>query len=90
MGIDWVSFEEKQMKYRENAKGDFYQLIFSAMKEKLNQNSMVKEVLLATGSLKLRPDHDQGPDSPPAWKYFDIWMELRSELQKNETQNLKK
>lgn len=78
--IDWVSFEGKQIKYLENAKGDFYQLIWDAEMAKLNQNKNVKELLLKTGTLILKPDHHQSPDSAPAWKYYEIWMDIRSQL----------
>jgi len=83
MGIDWVTFEGKQMKYRANERGEFYKLIVAATREKVRQNPAVKKVLLATGDLTLKPDHHQSPDSPPAWHYFEILMELRTELQKD-------
>jgi predicted NAD-dependent protein-ADP-ribosyltransferase YbiA (DUF1768 family) len=70
------------MKYFEDAKGDFYKLIVAAMKEKLKQNPKVREVLLKTGDLKLLPDHHQEAGAPPAWRYNEIWMEIRDELRK--------
>lgn len=81
MGIDWVTYQGKQMPYHFMGKGDFYNLIVRATRAKLEQNREVKRILLATGDLKLRPDHHQEPASPPAWHYFDIWMQLRDELQ---------
>ena len=81
MGIRWVTFEGRRMEYRSQSKADHYGLIVEAMRAKLEQNPRVREVLLATGNLILRPDHIQEPDSPPEWKYFEIWMEIRSELQ---------
>jgi predicted NAD-dependent protein-ADP-ribosyltransferase YbiA (DUF1768 family) len=80
LGIEWVTYHGRKMKYLENAKGDFYQVIWRAENEKVNQNADVKRILLKTGDLKLRPDHAQSPTSPPAWKYFDIWMEIRAQL----------
>lgn len=80
LGITWVTFEGKRIEYLERAKGEFYQLIFEAQRAKLNQNPGVKEILRKTGDLKLLPDHHQAADSAPAWKYFDIWMELRGSL----------
>jgi hypothetical protein len=41
----------------------------------------VKRILLSTGNLVLRPDHHQEPNPPAEWQYFQIWMDLRSELQ---------
>lgn len=79
--ITWVTYRGRRMEDRAPLKGPFYDLIRAAMKAKLDQNENVRAVLLRTGDLKLLPDHHQEPHAPPAWKYFDIWMELRSELQ---------
>jgi predicted NAD-dependent protein-ADP-ribosyltransferase YbiA (DUF1768 family) len=81
MGIDWVTFEGKRMPYRSKEHGEHYRLIREAMRAKLEQNPKVREVLLSTGTLKLLPDHHQDPSSPDEWKYFDIWMEYRTQLQ---------
>ena len=81
MGIDWVTFEGHRMPYRSRQPGEHYRLITAAMRAKLEQNPKVREVLLATGDLVLRPDHFEEPDSPPEWLYFRLWMEIRSELQ---------
>jgi len=53
----------------------------AAMRAKLEQNPKVREILLATGDLALRPDHFEESDAPPEWLYFRIWMEIRNELQ---------
>lgn len=79
MGINWVSFEGQRFEYWTRDKGEHYRLIVQAMHEKLRQNPKVREVLLSTGDLKLRPDHYQEPDAPPAWRYYEIWMRIRSE-----------
>jgi predicted NAD-dependent protein-ADP-ribosyltransferase YbiA (DUF1768 family) len=81
LGIDWVTFEGRRMPYRSPTKGEHYRLIVAAMRAKLDQNPKVREILLATGSLTLLPDHIQEPDAPPEWRYFQIWMDLRAELQ---------
>jgi predicted NAD-dependent protein-ADP-ribosyltransferase YbiA (DUF1768 family) len=81
MGIDWVTFEGQRTEYRSKKKADHYRLIVEAMRAKLEQNPLVREVLLSTGDLVLRPDHIQEPDPPAEWQYFKIWMDLRSELQ---------
>jgi len=80
LGIDWVTFEGEKIQYRENAKGKFYKLIWEAEWEKLKQNPQVRETLLKTGNLKLRPDHHEEPEAAPAWRYYEIWMEIRSQL----------
>lgn len=78
VGIEWVSFEGKRMKYWSKTPGEHYQLIFDAMRAKLEQNPEVRKVLKSTGSLILRPDHHQEADAPPEWRYFEIWMKLRA------------
>lgn len=82
LGITWVSFEGKHMEYRPAHPGEHYRLIAAAMREKVRQNPEVKKVLLATGDLMLRPDHHQEANAPAAWRYYDIWMQLRAELRK--------
>lgn len=84
MGIDWVTYKGHRMPYYHVGKGEHYDLIVRATRAKLEQNPEVKRVLLATGDLKLRPDHHQPDDAPPSWRYFDIWMQLRSELQQGD------
>jgi len=81
MGIDYVTFEGNRMIYKSREHGEHYRLIVAAMREKLRQNPQVRQTLLATGNLILRPDHHQSPSDPDEWRYFDIWMQFRSELQ---------
>ncbi len=85
MGIDWVTFEGKRFAYKSPVPAEHYRLIFEAMREKLKQNQNVRQILLGTGDLKLRPDHQQDPSSPPEWRYFEIYEKLREEIrdQKN-------
>jgi predicted NAD-dependent protein-ADP-ribosyltransferase YbiA (DUF1768 family) len=80
MGIDWVTFESRQFAYRSKEPGEHYRLIVDATRAKVDQNPDVKRVLLATGDLILRPDHYGEPDPPPEWKYYEILMQIRSEL----------
>ncbi len=82
LGIDWVTFENQRMPYRSPARGEHYRLIVEAMRAKLRQNPQVRETLLATGDLVLKPDHHQSASDPDEWRYFEIWMQLRSELQR--------
>lgn len=81
MGIGWVTFEGAKMEYRAPGESDFYKLIVSATREKVRQNPNVQKVLLATGKLILKPDHHEETNSALAWHYFDILMQIRSELQ---------
>jgi predicted NAD-dependent protein-ADP-ribosyltransferase YbiA (DUF1768 family) len=82
MGIDWITFEGKRLKYRSDQAEEHYRLIVEATRAKVQQNPPVQKVLLATGDLILKPDHHQPPDARPASRYYDILMQIRSELQK--------
>ena len=81
LGIDWVTFGGKRFPYRSATPGEHYRLIVAAMRAKLEQNPEVKRILLATGDLILKPDHHGEREPPPEWKYYDIWMQIRSEMQ---------
>jgi predicted NAD-dependent protein-ADP-ribosyltransferase YbiA (DUF1768 family) len=83
MDINWVTYKGVKMTYRTTKKAAHYRLIKRIMSEKLLQNAEVKKILLATGNLVLMPDHKQRAGTPPAWKYNQIWMEFRSQIQDN-------
>ena len=80
--INWVSYKGKKMLYRQQGISPFYKLIRKAMVAKLKQNNEVKTLLLKTGQLILKPDHLQGADVPKAWRYSEIYMDFRSQLQR--------
>jgi len=80
MKITWVSFEGKRFEYKPAVPGEHYKLIVAATWEKVKQNPEVKKVLLSTGDLVLKPDH-QEPNAPAAWHYYEILMQIRKELQ---------
>lgn len=82
MKIGWVSFEGQRFAYRPKQPGRHYRLIVAATRAKVSQNPEVKKVLLTTGDLIFRPDHHQEPNAPAAWRYFDILMNIRKELQR--------
>jgi predicted NAD-dependent protein-ADP-ribosyltransferase YbiA (DUF1768 family) len=84
MGISWVTFEGKRLEYRQPSRGEHYQLIEAATREKVWQNPEVEKVLLSTGDLILKPDHHQRPDAPPAWRYYDILTQIRAEIRRGE------
>ena len=87
MGIDWVTFDGKRMKYWSMEKGEHHRIIVAAMRAKLEQNPKVKQILLSTGDLVLRPDHYQEENPPAEWRYFHIWMDFRSELKTSPVQD---
>jgi hypothetical protein len=82
LGIDWATFEGKRFPYRAQKPGKHYELIVAATREKVAQNESVRKVLLQTGDLILKPDHYGEPNAPPEWRYYEILMRLRSDLQK--------
>jgi hypothetical protein len=82
MGIDWVTFEGQKMTYKEEGESPFYKLIVQVMGAKLEQNPQVKNVLLETGDLTLKPDHfDADAATLRAWQYYAIWTQFRSSLE---------
>jgi hypothetical protein len=84
LGITWVSFEGKRMEYRPVAPGEHYRLIVAATREKVHQNPEAQRVLLATGDLVLKPDHQQEANAPAAWRYYEILTQIRNELKREE------
>ncbi len=89
MGITWITFAGKQFEYKPERPGEQYRLIVAATWEKVRQNPEVRKVLLATGDLILKPDHHQGPNPPPAWRYYEILMQIRTELQKRNPKRMR-
>jgi predicted NAD-dependent protein-ADP-ribosyltransferase YbiA (DUF1768 family) len=80
LGINWVTYKNQKMQYRTEMKLDHFNLIKRAMLAKLKQNSEVENILKNTKDLILLPDHEQKNNTPPAWKYNEIWMEIRNNL----------
>lgn len=80
LNVNWVSYLGKQMTYRTKEKGEHYKLIYRALLAKIKQNPKLAALLKKTKGLKLVPDHRQGPETPPAWRYCDILMDIRSKL----------
>jgi predicted NAD-dependent protein-ADP-ribosyltransferase YbiA (DUF1768 family) len=86
LGITWATFEGKRFEYRAAIPGEHYRLIVDATREKVKQNANVRKVLLQTGDLILKPDHYGEPNAPPEWRYYEILMQIRSDLTKNPKQ----
>jgi predicted NAD-dependent protein-ADP-ribosyltransferase YbiA (DUF1768 family) len=80
MGITWVTFEGRRIEYRPEVPGEHYQLIVAVTWAKVLQNPNVKQVLLSTGDLTLKPDHHQEPNAPAAWRYYEILTQIRTAL----------
>lgn len=80
MGINWISYQGERFDYKSSGAFLHYGLVYRAIHAKVLQNPTVKELLIKTGDLKLRPDHEQKPDVTPAYKYFEICMRIREGL----------
>jgi predicted NAD-dependent protein-ADP-ribosyltransferase YbiA (DUF1768 family) len=78
--IDWVTFEGERMTYCSEKPGKHYYLIKEAMLKKYRYNYEVRRVLLATGNLKLKPDHHEGTCHAPEWRYYELWMDIRRDV----------
>lgn len=81
LGIKWVTYKGEKIDYKGKDAQRHYEIILEASRNKVAQNPNVQKLLLSTGDLIFLPDHKQGPNDPPAYKYFDIYMLIRSELQ---------
>lgn len=81
LGIKWVTYHGKKIIYNGADAEAHYQLILRACRAKLEQNPSLKKLLLSTKDLTFFADHKQAPDSLPAYKYHEIYMKLRAELQ---------
>lgn len=81
LGIKWVTYKGKKLNYSGTAEEtvEHYDLIVRACRAKLAADPALVSLLLGTGELKFLSDHKQKADSPPAYKYHEIYMKLRSE-----------
>lgn len=80
LGIQWITYRGEKISYKGKDQKRHYQLIYEATLQKVMQNPEVKEVLLATGDLNLLPDHHQEENAPPAYRYYEIAMRIRSDI----------
>lgn len=76
-GIQWVTYKGERWEYPEREPGPFHRLIERAMVAKAEQNPKVRQVLVATDGLTLRPDHDPPEHAGPSHRYHEMWMVLR-------------
>lgn len=79
IGINWVNYQDHKFNYVDGKEGSAFhlELITRAIREKVNQNPDIKDLLLKTKGLKLLPDHHQSEDSPPSFFYHKILMKIR-------------
>ncbi len=76
-----ISYGTQTFDYKDLAIGSALHLdiISRALKAKLEQNHGLWELLEKTQCLRLRPDHTVGENDPPAYKYYDLFMQFRQE-----------
>ena len=80
MDISWVTYLGRQIEFSTLQKGEAYQLITRAVWAKIEDNPEAKHLLMQTGDLVLRPDHDQGSEISAALKYYEILMDVRKQI----------
>lgn len=80
-GLKNVNWKNHFFEYVDYSEGSafHYVLIKKALRAKLDQTPGLWELLLKTGCLSLRPDHEVSENAPASFHYFKIFMELRSE-----------
>ncbi len=81
LGIKWITYHGEKIIYNGPDAEKHYELILRACRAKLDQNPDLKSLLLSTKNLVFFADHKQAPDSLPSYKYHEIYMKLRAELQ---------
>jgi predicted NAD-dependent protein-ADP-ribosyltransferase YbiA (DUF1768 family) len=80
MDISWVTYLGRKIEFSTLQKGEAYQLITRAVWAKIEDNPEAKHLLMQTGDLVLRPDHDQGSEISAALKYYEILMDVRKQI----------
>ncbi len=81
-GKPWMSYKGKKFEPHGSEEDQKYHLalIERATRAKIDQNPAARDLLLRTGDLKLRPDHNPSKDATPAHYYFEILMRIRTDL----------
>ncbi len=81
LGIKWVSYKGRKLNYSgsDDETSEHYDLILRACRAKLAADPKLLTLLLKTGNLKFLSDHKQKSDSPPSYRYHEIYMKLRTE-----------
>lgn len=80
LNINWITYTSKKIEYKGVDQNLHYKIIYRAMKQKMIENPEVKSLLIKTKGLELMPDHKVEENPPKAYRYYDIWMELREEI----------
>ncbi len=78
-GIRWISYKGKRLFYKGRDQRAHFKIIRRATIAKIEQNEVVRKVLMETRGLKLLPDHKQSKDATKAYRYFEIYENLRDD-----------
>lgn len=80
--FSWISYKDHKFNYTDKGEGSKFhlQLMIKAIKEKVNQNEEIKKLLIKTKGLILKPDHIMDENALPSYKYHEILMQIRDEL----------
>ncbi|MBD64686.1 MAG: hypothetical protein CME62_05740 [Halobacteriovoraceae bacterium] len=83
-GFDFVSYQGHKFDYKDRGAGSehHYQIIRKALIAKVFQNNHLKQLLLKTKGLILKPDHHQGENRPKSYFYHEILMDIRDNILK--------
>ena len=77
-----INYHDHFFAAKDGAEGSAFHLalITRATEAKINQNPKIKELLLKTRGLILKPDHKVNAGEPPSYEYYNILMKIRDGL----------
>lgn len=80
--LTWINYGKRLFIYTDGTEGSQFhlELITRAIRAKILQNQSLKELLVKTKGLVLRPDHQMKKDAPSSFYYYEILMRLREAL----------
>ena len=79
IGITYVTYKGKKIEYKGKDQAAHYDIIYAASAAKIEQNPLIKQLLLQTKGLSFMLDHTQDPKSPAAYRTNLIYMKIRDE-----------
>jgi predicted NAD-dependent protein-ADP-ribosyltransferase YbiA (DUF1768 family) len=81
-GFKMINYFDHWFSYTDKAEGSQFhlELITRAIRAKVEQNLEIKNLLLKTSGLKLRPDHLMSENAQASFKYHEILEKIRDSL----------
>ena len=80
LGIKWVTYFGQKIEYKGKDQAAHYAIIYDASVAKIEQNPLIKQLLLKTKGLSFILDHKQDSNSPAAYRTDLIYMKIRDSL----------